>query len=246
MKKLFLYLTVVPCLFVVLIQPACNPTECFKRTGDVVQEERTVNDFTTIMVSNNVEVVLRNDSSRTVIVEAGKNLVPSIKTVVEAGILKITNENTCNWARSFKSPVKVSVGGQFVQNIEQNGFNKITTVDTLEVNELKISCTNSGDIDLKLKANHVHLFTSSASYIRLAGSANTSLLHTNGLGEVLTENFKVQELIVAHENINTVHVFPVKSLNVTFGTQNSGNVIYYNTPDTINIEGTGTGKAIKK
>ena len=246
MKKIFLYLTVIPCLFIVLIQPACNPTECFKRTGDIVQEERTVNDFTTILVNDNVEIVLRNDSSRTVTVEAGKNLISSVKTVVEGSILKISNENTCNWARSFKNQIKVSVGAMFVQKIEQYGFNQITNTDTLEVNDLNILCKNSGDINLVLKANHVQMFTSSTSYIRLAGSANTSGLHTNGMGEILAQNFKVQELNVLHENINEIHVFPVKSLNVTFNPLNTGNVTYYNEPDNISVSGTGKGKVIKR
>jgi hypothetical protein len=233
-------------LLAVLLQNACSPAECFKRTGEIVKEERVVSDFNTLLINDNVEVTLRNDSSNTVIVEAGKNLISSIKTEVEGSILKITNENSCNWARSYNEPVRVSVGARFIKRIEQFGFNAIKTSELLEVDNLNIVCKNSGDITLNLKANNVQLFTSSTSYINLIGSTKTALLHTNGMGEMYANKLSVDDLIVVHENLNDVHVFPIKSLNVTFNSQNKGNVLYYNEPESITIEGSGIGKVIKK
>ena len=98
MKKILFYAAIIPSILIVLVQPACNPVECFKRTGNIVKEDMQVADFTTIMINDNVEVLLRNDSSNIVTVEAGSNLIQSIKTEVEGDILKITNENTCNWS----------------------------------------------------------------------------------------------------------------------------------------------------
>ena len=246
MKKILFYIAIVPSIFIVLIQPACNPAECFKRTGDVVKEDRQVANFTTIMVNDNVRVLLRNDASNTITVEAGSNLIKSVKTEVEGNILKISNENTCNWARSFKTQVTVTVGAQSIRNLEQFGFNEVKTLETLEVFILNILCKNSGDTTLALKANNVDMFTSSTSYIRLSGSSNTARLHTNGQGEILAQDFKVQDLSVLHENINTIRVFPIQSLDVTFNPENTGNVLYYNEPQRITVNGTGTGKVIKK
>lgn len=233
-------------LLVVLLQNACSPAECLKRTGEIVKEERVVNDFNTLIINDNVEVTLRNDSSNIVTVETGKNLISSIKTEVEGSILKVTNENTCNWARSYNKPVKISVGAKFIQSIEQFGFNTIKTAEVLEVNDLNILCKNSGDITLSLQANSVKLFTSSTSYINLIGSANTAFLHTNGMGEIYANKLSVGELRVLHENINDIHVFPIKSLNVIFNSQNKGNVLYYNEPESVTVEGGGIGKLIKK
>lgn len=233
-------------LLVVLLQNACSPAECFKRTGEIVKEERVVSDFNALLINDNVEITLRNDSSNIVIVEAGKNLISSIKTEVEGSILKITNENTCNWARSYNAPVKVSVGARFIQSIEQFGFNAIKTAELLEVNDLKIACKNSGDITLNLKANNVNLFTSSTSYINLVGEASSLYLNTNGMGEIYADKFTVSDITILHENINDIHVFPIKSLNVTFFPQNKGNVLYYNEPESITVEGSGIGKVIKK
>mgnify|MGYP001105315894 CR=1 FL=1 len=246
MKKILFYIAIIPSIFIVLVQPACNPAECFKRTGDVVKEDRQVANFTTIMVNDNVRVLLRNDASNTVTVEAGSNLIKSVKTEVEGDILKISNENTCNWARSFKTQVTVTVGAQSIRNLEQFGFNEVKTLETLEVDNLNILCKNSGDMTLALKANNVDMFTSSTSYIRLSGSSNTARLHTNGQGEILAQDFKVQDLSVLHENINTIRVFPIQSLDVTFNPENTGNVLYYNEPQRITVNGTGTGKVIKK
>lgn len=243
MKTNFIYIL---SSLILLLQSACNPKECFKRTGEIVKEERVLSDFNTLLINDNIEVTLRNDSSKTVIVEAGKNLISSIKTEVEGSILKLTNENTCNWARSYNTPVKISIGAKFIQSIEHFGFNAIKTAEKIEVNDLNILCKNSGDITLNLKANQVKLFTSSTSYINLEGSSNVALLHTNGMGEIYAEKLSVEELTVLHENINDIHVFPIKSLNVTFNPQNKGNVYYYNEPENITVKGSGTGKVIKK
>ncbi|OJJ14151.1 hypothetical protein BKI52_44325 [marine bacterium AO1-C] len=246
MKKILFYIAIIPSILLVLVQPACNPIECFKRTGNIVREDRQVADFTTIMVNDNVELLLRNDSSKIVTVEAGSNLIKSVKTEVEGTILKITNENTCNWARSFKTEIKITVGAQFIQNLEHFGFNEVKTLDTIEVNDINILCKNSGDMTLALKGNNVNMFTSSTSYIRLSGSSNAAFLHTNGQGEILAQSFRVQDLRVLHENINTIHVFPINTLDVTFNPENTGNVLYYNEPQQITVQGTGTGKVVKK
>jgi len=246
MKKILFYVAIIPSILIVLVQPACNPVECFKRTGSIVTEERQVADFTTIMVNDNIKLLLRNDSSNVITVEAGRNLIKSVKTEVEGSILKITNENTCNWTRSFKNDIKVTVGARFIQNLEQFGFNEVKTLDTIEVNDLKILCKNSGDMTLALKGNDITMFTSSSSYVRMSGSSNSAFLHTNGPGEVLAQEFRVQDLRVLHENINTMHVFPVNSLDVTFNPENTGNVLYYNEPQQITVNGTGKGKVVKK
>ncbi|HAS40339.1 MAG TPA: hypothetical protein DCS93_07660 [Microscillaceae bacterium] len=246
MKKILFYAAIIPSILIVLVQPACNPIECFKRTGNIVTEDRQVADFTTIMVNDNIKLLLRNDSSNTVTVKAGSNLIKSVKTEVEGTILKITNENTCNWARSFKTDITVTVGARFIQNLEQFGFNEVKTLDTIEVNDLNILCKNSGDLTLALKGNDITMFTSSSSYVRISGSSNSAFLHTNGQGEILAQSFKVLDLRVLHENINTIRVFPINTLDVTFNPENTGNVLYYNEPQQITVNGTGSGKVIKK
>lgn len=248
MKKLLLYIISIPCLFLLLIQPACNPVECFKRTGNIVKEERIVKDFTSIMVMDNIRVLLRNDNSNKIIIEAGSNLVKAVKTEVEGDILKINNENTCNWARSYKNEITVSVGARSLQNLEQLGFNEITTIDTLETPGLVVDCRSSGDISLNVVTNALSIFSATSSYINVTGKTRTLRINSNGIGEIFTQGLRADNVTVQHENINQVHVYPIKSLNVTFFPQNTGNVIYYNQPDSIKItkKGTPKGVVIKK
>lgn len=248
MRKLLLYIISVPCLFLLFIQPACNPVECFKRTGNIVKEERIVKDFTSIIVMDNIRVLLRNDNSNKIIVEAGSNLVKSVKTEVEGDILKINNENACNWARSYKNQITVSVGAKSLQNLEQLGFKEITTIDTLETPGLVVSCRSSGDISLNIKTNALSIFSATSSYINVAGKTRTLRINSNGIGEIFTQELRADNVTIQHENINQVHVYPIKSLNVTFFPQNTGNVIYYNQPDSIKVtkKGTPKGAVIKK
>jgi hypothetical protein len=76
-----LYFKVKAISVAVLFLVSCNDVEdCIKGTGEVMLEERPVGFYDGITVSDDINLVILNDTARNLVVEAGENLLPEIST----------------------------------------------------------------------------------------------------------------------------------------------------------------------
>src|SRR5438105_3657655 len=81
-----------------------------KSTGKITKEQRTITPFNVLHISGNINVILTEDTTAVITVEAGEHLQKKITTEVIAGTLNIRNHNTYNWVRSYKEPRNVYIG----------------------------------------------------------------------------------------------------------------------------------------
>ena len=110
--------------------------------------------FNEIYVEDNVNVYLTQDSIYSVIVEAGENIVPLIKTEITNSTLFIRNDNRCNFTRSYDKPLNVYVSMPSFNYITSDGTGNITGLNTITTDSFDIRTKNSGDVELYL-ANRV-------------------------------------------------------------------------------------------
>ena len=81
-----------------------DENRCLKSLGDEVETERNIDAyFDALLVEDRIKVRLIQDSLQAgkLIFRGPENLLPSIGAVVQDGELKLTNNNTCNFLRSF-------------------------------------------------------------------------------------------------------------------------------------------------
>src|SRR6187402_160202 len=57
----------------------------------------------------NADVIIHPDTVNRIRVTCGSNLIGKIETEITDGILRIRNNNHCNWVRSFDPYIKVEV-----------------------------------------------------------------------------------------------------------------------------------------
>jgi hypothetical protein len=136
-----------------------NMCDCIKRTGDIISETRSLSGFDRVVLVDNVNVFIAQDTVFEVRVEAGENIVPLIKTIVEDGTLTIRNDNRCNWTRSYKKPMNVYVKMPELKYITNMGTAKITGLNTI-TKPLELETKNSGDIEFHVNNSRVitHMF----------------------------------------------------------------------------------------
>ena len=60
--------------------------DCFKSTGEITIERRESSDFENIILEDNINLILTQGNECAIMVEAGKNLLESIKTDISGGI----------------------------------------------------------------------------------------------------------------------------------------------------------------
>lgn len=219
-----------------------NMCDCMKSTGEDVKEIRTLNDFSKIEVRKNVFVTLFQDTINYAEVEAGSHLVDLIRTDVENGILKITNDNTCNWVRSYDREIHVNVHLKKLSQLDHYGSEEINCANTLITGFIDIFENNSADIHLMLDAHDVYARQMiGGGDIYLSGRSVFNYNFGGSFGYIHAEDLVSDSVQVDHRGTGDVHVRPVSWLGVYLADR--GNVYYSGNPVVESVIN-GTGKLI--
>src|SRR5688500_6661667 len=147
------------CFVLCLLLVSCkkeNLFDCFKSTGDIVTERRSIEPFTETIIFDNVNVIIVQDSLTYLEVNAGENLLPLISTEIQDGKLIIENNNKCNWVRVFSVPVNVYMHVPALRMLETYGSGKIYSQNTLTVDVIEINNRNTADIQLTVIADEIY------------------------------------------------------------------------------------------
>jgi hypothetical protein len=224
-----------------------NAPDCLKSTGKTVQQRRSISAFTEIILHDDIELYLNHGTDSTVLIEAGENLVPKIEVLQDGTTLTIRNRNTCNWARSYKRPVKVTVGvphGNLV--LTHRGFGKIQSAGPLQIGYLVIgSFDASGDVQLDGRLDYISIYSNSPAHITLSGQSVQleAWLHNN-FGRLSAEHLQAKVCYLTHDGSNEMRVFPIDELKAKISA--NGTIAYYNDPPTITYEIKSDGKLVKR
>jgi len=167
-----------------------NMGDCAKSTGKVVQQNRAVAAFDKLEVEDNINVFITFGDENELLVEAGENLLPLIKTEVKNNTLFIRNDNKCNWVRSFEVPVNVYLKSTGLQSITARGFGLIETLDTLVTDVfLAEHWLASGKIKLRINAQEVYLKShTGVGDFDCTGKTGYLYLYSSSHGIFRTEN----------------------------------------------------------
>jgi hypothetical protein len=231
-------------LFCMMIFFSCNKEDapdCFKTTGEIVMAERMMSSFNTIHLDHNINLVLHEDTIHKVIVEAGKNLVPGIITRQEGNVLKIYNDNRCNFMRRYDIEMTVHVYAPNIKRIEYNGGGDIKSAGQLHYPVLTLESWNSGsDVILDLESDSViAVIHTGVSNIYLTGSADYLYLYSVGNSIFHAENFPANDV---HCNNGSTGDFFVNALNELRVEIRSYSTTWYKGNPVISKLQVGTGK----
>ena len=169
-----------------------------------------------------------------------------IKSEVRDSCLYLTNENKCNWVRSFKDKVNIYVTCIKIKGLVNNiGSGNITSLDTLYTDYFQLDdFDGSGIINLKLVANTswFNLHTGPADLV-VNGRSGLSYLYSVGNGSADLKNFPSNGYYITNNSTNNCYVNVQKELDVKIGY--IGNIYYSGSPYKITTNITGSGKLIK-
>jgi len=235
-------------LFIFSFLPSCkkeNRCDCIKRTGPIISEIRNLGSFTKIKAEHNVDIYISQGAVQEIKVQAGKNIVPLIETVIEDGTLIIRNKNRCNWARSYKKELSVYITVPSIKWIINEGTATIKSLNTFVEDTLDVQTTNSGDLDLSVNTSKLlsHIFGSGD--IRLQGVTYEHACNIGGTAYLYAKN-----LTTSYTYIDT-HTIGPSEINVNGGLlicriERKGDVYCYGNPSSVQKTITGTGQLYLK
>tara|TARA_B110000971_G_scaffold53012_1_gene53928 strand:+ start:6214 stop:6849 length:636 start_codon:yes stop_codon:yes gene_type:complete len=210
---------------------------------------RQVSTFDKLYVEDRIKLVITQDSTRVgeIVLSGPENLLSQVLTDVSNGELRLVNNNTCNFVRSFDYELVVKVYVDKLVRLELQSIAEVTVEDTLFVDFLEIRHTALSDIDLMLGGDEVFIRSRNSASTKLRGRIKTlkgSIEEVSSLdaGELICDNV----LVDTHTKLET-YIRAQKLIYVNI--YNSGNVVYVmDEPSEYAIVGinTGSGRLIKK
>ena len=242
--------TIIVCLLLtcIIIGYSCgkeNRWDCIKRTGKPATDIRMLPPFNKIYVKDNIDLFIIQGKSQEVKIEAGNNLISSIKTQVDSGVLHINNDNRCNWARSYKNgAVKIYITMPSLRFLWHFGSGFVKSEATITCDTLDIWAHQTGNVELTLDANIIYTNMHTTADITLRGKSN--ILGNWHVGEGYLHCKDLQTNIVwSQSKASGDEYFSVRD-NLAATINWIGNIYYSGNPPALLRKGEGKGQLIKE
>ncbi len=219
---------------------ACDnnfPGDCFKSTGDHIWEERELESFNNVRLQDNIDLFLYPDTFNYVKIYAGANLIENITTTINDSVLKIKNQNSCNWVRDPGKPIEAHVHIKSLDTLEYySGYGNIETITPIEGSSFNLKVKNGhGDVRIKANTHHAFLsFKSGTSDIHYEGNVNYLGIFYRAFGRFDSRKMNASHTYINQMSSNDAYIKVEKRLVVEIHLQ--GNVYYLGSPE-IEIQG---------
>ena len=217
-----------------------NMCDCIKRTGRIETTKRWVSNFDKINAEDNVNVIITQDSTFDVEVEAGKNIGWLIETEVVDGTLNIRNKNRCNWARSYKELLNVYVKMPVINYITSNGSGTISSTNTITTSQFQIQIESSGNIQLNVNNSLITSHIFGYGDLTLSGTTHEHDVDIGGCSFLDCRNLSTNTTYIHSFTTGLSYVNATNLLTCNIGL--NGDVYCYGKPATVQKTITSSGQ----
>jgi hypothetical protein len=209
--------------------------------GNVKTENRSITEkFTKISSNRGIEVLVDQDATTEVQVEADENLLQHITTKVENGTLVISSDENIDSAEKLIVHVKTST----INGLEATSGSSISTKKTITGSAIQIKSSSGSEINAIVEYDKVSSESTSGSNITISGKAlnlttSTSSGSTTDAGDLIANDVVSES---TSGSSTEVHAAVVLSAHAS-----SGSSIEYNgSPKEVNKEENSGGSVSKK
>jgi hypothetical protein len=223
MKKL----TLLPIfVLIALLLSSCNvffPLD----PGSEITESRPVSEFHEVRFTAAGELFIIQGDTESLVIEAGKIIMPHITTEVNNGVLVIGLDNN-RWSSSISRPITFTLTVKDLDGISLSGAGNIESGE-IKSTDMVISLSGAGNISVSnLQADSVNSSLTGAGNISLTGAAPLQKVLLTGLGNYQADDLESNDVIVQVTGAGSATVWAVDSLDVEI--TGAGSVSYYGSP----------------
>jgi hypothetical protein len=242
MKKLVI---IISCISLILVFSTCRKPGCFGSAGPVTVTTRPLASFKELVLADNINLVLIQDSIEKMEIEGPQNMLSNIRADIAQNILTISNGTDCRWARDVAEKINVRLHFKNLQKIDYQGSGTLTNIDTLKLDALHIeSNTGAGDITLTLDTRYTgaYIFFENASIV-LRGKSQTCFTYTNNRGIADMRNFVVNKMVIEYGGLRDTHINVRDELSAVIF--HKGNIYFKGNPVITKLISHSSGKLIQ-
>ncbi|MHA4895071.1 head GIN domain-containing protein [Pedobacter sp. PWIIR3] len=234
MKKLFAIV-----LFIPVLLAGCS-SGCIEDSGVHIAKGLTVKPFDKIDVSGAMKLVLKQDSTYAIKIEADSNLMEYIKVDVSGSELKLDMKKG-QYCGTDSIVIYAGIGE--LKKLSAAGAVDVRSEGAIYAKDVSMSLAGASNASLSLNAANLITTIDGVGKLKLAGQAGTHKLTTTGSAEIDAFNFAsgVYDISITgtgKANINVLNELKVK-------TEGSSEVYYKGNPSSIDEKKTGAAKLEK-
>lgn len=213
---------------------------CTKGPGQMITEFRTVGPFSGLEMKGSAKVIIMQDSTFEVKVEAGAHLMNYITTKVVNGTLVISEDK--NNIANYK-PVRVYVSAQYLDKVILSGSGDISGNNLLATNMLAV-LSGSGAMYLGADVNSMETELTGSGTLDIVGNTQSHDAYLTGSGTLNTRSLVSDSTWVTLSGSGIARVYANQWLDAELA--GSGLIYYWGNPTSKNINVTGSGSVIQK
>jgi len=229
------YLTIL----VIVIFTSCNDEGapgCFKTTGDILEYNIELEEFTSIDVRNNFNVTIEQGSVQRVKLTSGANLRGNISLEVMGDELIIQENSKCDWVRDYGN-FNVHIVTPQLSQIRSSGGGVISSKGTLQFNNRLVLISELFTADFRLDVDLPGLVITNNDLSNYLITGEVSKLNVGfyaGDGRFDGSDLVAETVVVFQRGTNDMIVNATQSL--TGEIRSTGNVIYCQEPPILDVQ----------
>ncbi len=210
-----------------------------KGSGVKKTEAREVSNFTGLDISGGFEVVLKQGSTQSVVIEADDNLLRDIITEVRGGELNIYTRNNV-WPHT---KMKAYITFVKLEDIDISGAVKVFADENLSFDRLGIEGSGASEINFSADVRNLKADFSGASKLILKGNVNTVFIECSGASKLYLADFNANEVQLDLSGASYAEVSAAEKLIVE--ASGASDVKYKGEPKTFTVDTSGASKVRK-
>jgi len=203
------------------------------------KEKRQVDGFDKVSMGISGDLHLKQGSTISLELEGDSDDLEDVITEVKNGTLVIKYKNNKGWSFG-RDRVTIYLTMPEVSSVSLGGSGKIIGENTIESDDLYLSVSGSGRIELKLEVDNLTQKISGSGNIEVSGSADRAEISISGSGNLDALDMEVDEYEVKISGSGKCKINVGDSLEANIS--GSGSVYYKGDPDRIRSNVSGSGK----
>ncbi len=216
----------------VLFSPASLNAQI--KINDIHAVAREVKSFHSISISSAIDLYISQGGEEALAVSSSDPaFIPSIKTIVKDGTLKIWVENKNNWGNNNKNS-KVYVSFKQLDGLSISGACDVFIVDQINTKKLKIDISGASNLKGNVVIDELVMDQSGASDVSLTGTIKTLQIKSSGASD-----FKGFEVAINYCNAK---ISGASDFKITVNKEITGTV---SGASTVHLKGNGDYSELK-
>ncbi|MDD3077954.1 MAG: DUF2807 domain-containing protein [Paludibacter sp.] len=175
----------------------------------VIDESRTVDKFTALEVSGNINLEYVQDSVKSVTISAPEKLLPYVKTVVTNGKLNIYCEKVF-----INRKINVKITNDSLIEIDASGASKIESNSLLKVPEFKLDLSGASQVRMDVEVSGLFdADLSGASYADIDGRATSVKIEADGASKIEADQLQGEYVKAEASGASHVRVYATENFD---------------------------------